>query len=195
MRQPFSLDNAITVVGLAKSSSDSMAIPGLAGILAVTLYILETTKVHTHCIISIHVDHLDWTIRIGIQKVKSNRIECRDMAARASQVALSVNDMAKVQETEDGDDVLKKNLDNFLKFVFSLFTLSSANNFRVRVLQEIATFMESQVGLGLRQRVLNRSNIEASINQHTSLLNDAWTTFHVSEKCSPIKFGHLRSSL
>jgi len=117
-----------------------MSIPGLAAILTVTLHILETT-----------------------QKVKSNRAECRDMAARASQLALSVNDMAKAQNTEDRDEVLKENLDKFLK-----------------VLQEIATFMESQVGLRLRHRVLNMRRIEASIGEHASLLDDAWTAFHTA---------------
>jgi hypothetical protein len=113
------------------------------------------------------------------------------MAARASQLALSVKDMAKVQETGDGDDVLKNNLEKFLKFVSSLLTPLSTNKFLVRVLQEIATFMESQVGLGLRQRVLNRRSIEASINERTSLLDEAWTTFHVSGKCSPAQVNPI----
>jgi len=39
------------------------------------------------------------------------------MAERASQVALSVNDMTKVQGTEDGDEVLKENLEKFLRSV------------------------------------------------------------------------------
>jgi hypothetical protein len=39
------------------------------------------------------------------------------VATRASQIALSVNDMAKVLETKDGDDVFMKNLENFLKSV------------------------------------------------------------------------------
>jgi hypothetical protein len=53
-RHPFSLDNAIAVVTLAKSSSDSMAIPGLAAVLAVTLCILETTQVDKYCM---HIAH------------------------------------------------------------------------------------------------------------------------------------------
>jgi hypothetical protein len=104
------------------------------------------------------------------------------MAARASQLALSVNDMAKVQNTEDRDEVLKENLEKFLKFVSSAHTtLSSTNGVLDRVLQEIATFMESQVGLRLRHRVLNMRRIEASIGEHASLLDDAWTAFHVSK--------------
>ena len=103
------------------------------------------------------------------------------MAARASQLALSVNDMAKVQNTEDRDEVLKENLEKFLKFVSSAHTISSTKGVPDRVLQEIATFMESQVGLRLRHRVLNMCRIEASIGEHASLLDDAWTAFHVSK--------------
>src|ERR1700685_3236151 len=103
------------------------------------------------------------------------------MAARASQLALSVNDMAKVQNTEDRDEVLKENLEKFLKFVSCAHTISSTKGVPDRVLQEIATFMESQVGLRLRHRVLNMRRIEASIGEHARLLDDAWTAFHVSK--------------
>ena len=41
------------------------------------------------------------------------------MAVRASEIALSVNAMAKLENYEDGDDVLKENLEKFLKSVSS----------------------------------------------------------------------------
>ena len=42
---PITLENAITFIQLAKSSTDSVGVPGLAALLAVTLLILETAKV------------------------------------------------------------------------------------------------------------------------------------------------------
>ena len=42
---PITLENAITFIQLAKSSTDSVGVPGLAALLAVTLHILETAKV------------------------------------------------------------------------------------------------------------------------------------------------------
>ena len=41
-------------------------------------------------------------------------------------------------------------------------------------------FMEEQSKLNFRQRLLNKSKIELSIQEHTRLMDDAWKTFQVS---------------
>ena len=161
-----------------------MAIPGLAAILAVTLYILETTQVHIYCM---HLDHPPhWGgPSISIFR-KWNQIALSAEIWLKEHLRLLFRSMTwpRFRERKMVTRYLRKILRN--SWGLSCFNLHyrSFSNVLVSVLEQIAKFMESQVGLGLRYRVLNRRNIEASINEHTRLLNDAWMTFHVGWKFS-----------
>jgi len=60
------------------------------------------------------------------------------------------------------------------------------------VLRSIAEFMESQPKERLRDRLMNRKQIEDSIQEYTNKLNDAWMIFQVGENLLFLISIHIR---